>query len=56
MTKWRARFIEAFLASWVVWLLVQGGWAVVIAAVLLGIVTVLEVRWAERWPFSRSSS
>lgn len=55
MTKWRARMVVAALAIAVTWLFVAGGWwrALIVPVVLA--MTVVEARWAERWP-SRSSS
>lgn len=55
MTRRTARTIEGLLSATAAILLFSGGWGVVAFVALMVPVAYMEVRWSDRWPFSRSS-
>lgn len=55
MSKWTARIIIGILALWAFWAFVEGGWWIAAGVAVMAVATVLEVRWADRWPFRSSS-
>ena len=56
MTKWQARWLGAFWVLTAIRLFTIGGWWVVAAVAAMVVAIVIDVRWADWWPFRSPSS